>query len=114
MQTELLESQPTRRCLSGLQIQLASTFSLCFWSGVSQGNFRESYGFRYLFLLKSEFDLLMFSANKVVEDFDFGTVLCVREMMKSGKTGKNPDTDWLASNFPQFREMEIKANGTFV
>ncbi|EFP11418.1 hypothetical protein CRE_09696 [Caenorhabditis remanei] len=67
-----------------------------------------------IFFVESEFDLLMFSANKVVEDFDFGTVLCVREMMKSGKTGKNPDTDWLASNFPQFREMEIKANGTFV
>ncbi|KAF1768665.1 hypothetical protein GCK72_000478 [Caenorhabditis remanei] len=56
----------------------------------------------------------MVLANKVVEDFDFGTVLCVREMMKNGKTGKNPDTDWLASNFPQFREMQMKANETFV
>ncbi|CAB03022.2 GLYcosylation related [Caenorhabditis elegans] len=54
----------------------------------------------------------MVIANKVTANFDFGTIICVREMIKTNKTGNNPDSQWL-SYFPQFREMLLKANGTY-
>ncbi|ULT88901.1 hypothetical protein L3Y34_007834 [Caenorhabditis briggsae] len=51
-------------------------------------------------------------ANKVLETFDFGTIACMREMIKRNVTGETPDAAWLTS-FPQFREMQMKANGTY-
>ncbi|EGT54439.1 hypothetical protein CAEBREN_15590 [Caenorhabditis brenneri] len=54
-----------------------------------------------------------FSVNKVKEDFDFGAILCTREMIKIKNTGKIPDAKWLSEKFPQFREMQMKANGTY-
>uniref|UniRef100_A0A1I7TP23 Uncharacterized protein n=1 Tax=Caenorhabditis tropicalis TaxID=1561998 RepID=A0A1I7TP23_9PELO len=52
------------------------------------------------------------SANKVLSTFDFGTIACMREMIKRNTTGETPSTVWLSS-FPQFREMQKKANGTY-
>ncbi|CAI2353932.1 unnamed protein product [Caenorhabditis sp. 36 PRJEB53466] len=52
------------------------------------------------------------SANKVMSTFDFGTIICTREMIKRNRTGDTPDARWLSS-FPQFREMQLKANGTY-
>uniref|UniRef100_A0A8R1E0V1 Uncharacterized protein n=2 Tax=Caenorhabditis japonica TaxID=281687 RepID=A0A8R1E0V1_CAEJA len=51
-------------------------------------------------------------ANKVMSSFDFGTIICTREMMKTNQTSTTPDAKWLSS-FPQFREMQMKANGTY-
>ncbi|EFP05798.1 hypothetical protein CRE_27361 [Caenorhabditis remanei] len=59
-------------------------------------------------LLKSQ----KVSANKVLSTFDFGTIACMREMIKRNTTGETPSTVWLTS-FPQFREMQKKANGTY-
>ncbi|ULT88899.1 hypothetical protein L3Y34_007833 [Caenorhabditis briggsae] len=59
-------------------------------------------------LLKSQ----MATANKVLATFDFGTIACMREMIRRNVTGKTPDAAWLTS-FPQFREMQKKANGTY-
>ncbi|UMM12004.1 hypothetical protein L5515_001003 [Caenorhabditis briggsae] len=52
----------------------------------------------------------MVIANKVLETFDFGTVICTREMMNDNKTGRSPDADWLSKRFPQFRGMRVKVN----
>ncbi|EGT60231.1 hypothetical protein CAEBREN_01105 [Caenorhabditis brenneri] len=52
------------------------------------------------------------TANKVMSTFDFGTIACMREMIKRNTTGETPNTVWLTS-FPQFREMQKKANGTY-
>ncbi|CAB00115.2 Nucleotid_trans domain-containing protein [Caenorhabditis elegans] len=51
-------------------------------------------------------------ANKVMATFDFGTIACMREMIKRNTAGETPNTQWLTS-FPQFREMQQKANGTY-
>lgn len=71
---------------------------------------------------------LSFPANKVMATFDFGTIACMREMIKRNTAGETPNTQWLTS-FPQvnlcwkngtgnrcffqFREMQQKANGTY-
>ncbi|ULT88114.1 hypothetical protein L3Y34_007370 [Caenorhabditis briggsae] len=62
--------------------------------------------------LNELFKSQMVTANKMLTTFDFGTIACMREMIKMNVTGETLDTVWLTS-FPQFREMQMKTNGTY-
>ncbi|CAI5443749.1 unnamed protein product [Caenorhabditis angaria] len=52
------------------------------------------------------------SANKVLDNFDFGPIICLRQMIREGETnGISEDAlNWS----PQYREMKLKQNGTYI
>ncbi|CAI5453436.1 unnamed protein product [Caenorhabditis angaria] len=50
--------------------------------------------------------------NKILDSFDVGPAICLKEMFQQDRI-KKKITRVELQNFPQFREMEIKYNGTY-
>ncbi|CAI5453434.1 unnamed protein product [Caenorhabditis angaria] len=51
-------------------------------------------------------------ANKVLENYDVGPVICLKELFQKNEIKKRITRDDL-QNYPQFREMEMKHFGTY-
>ncbi|CAI5439891.1 unnamed protein product [Caenorhabditis angaria] len=51
-------------------------------------------------------------ANKVLENFDFGPIICLRQMIRDGKTRGIPED--ALNSLAQYREMKLKRNGTYI